>query len=359
MASSFALIVAGLILCAAVAEGSPQAEQPLGKGERGTLDAELLSERVAFLEKRVFELEDQAKRATGTTARSWWFGLGSAKGNANDAGASLSAGDGEGDGHGFQALSHSKRGSLAHVIASGQKKWGDYMALNAAVMADGDVMTLCNIPGRRFGYFATTTDTGSLQVFHPKTGEILLQRKLAATRDSGDEVLPEDSDYADVLSLPTFASSFLVRRNESKMLVGHANGDVYQYHFSEKLTRSTMSPEEDVDFESASSPVRILSPSQLPVATDETDESGEDGVTPADGARIVHMDTFKIGELEPCDSEPPPPPTHTHTPSIPSLPLSAVRCRHRRSNRLTPCPLSLLCLGARARAAQASSAFIW
>ena len=270
-------------------------------------ETELLMERVAYLESRVFQLEAQAKASRGTGAeaksRSWWFGSSkkeSQRAAPTDVAASA-RGNGDEAAQPPQVLSHSNRGRLAHVVASGQKRWTDYMNLNAAVMTQGEITSLCSIPGKRSGYFATTTRAGALQVFHPVSGEIVLERKLALAGEDGEEVSPEDSVYPDLLSEATASVALQVRRNESKLLVGHANGDVYAYHFTEKLIKSTYYPEERVEFRLKEAPVRIL---RRPVEAEGSSDGGssEAGVEiqhkeecGPEGAAITHLESFKQG----------------------------------------------------------------
>ncbi len=154
------LALALLALALALALATPaQAEASGNAGPRAAgghssegADANaMVSERLALLEKRVFELEMQLKQAKGSSEKkSWWFQLGGGK----SGGKAPKHDDPQPENSNkqpLQAFSHLSRGRVAHILASGQKKWHHFMDLKAAVMTQGDVSQVCNVPGKRSG----------------------------------------------------------------------------------------------------------------------------------------------------------------------------------------------------------------
>ncbi len=295
--SSFVLI---LLVCAWLASVSVVASEEEAPGKR---TEQVLTDRIALLEKRVFELEMQLKltRNSGSEkSTSWWFR------SSKKASAPVAKKQDQ-DIQPVQAFSHLSRGRLAHILASGGRKWHNFMHLNAAVMTQGDVTQLCKVPGKRHGYFATASDSGNLQVFHPGTGEIVLETTLAIFGEGKNETCTDSTEYFDSFSRVTAMSSHQVKRNESKLLVGHENGDVYAYHFSEKLTKSTYLPDEQVEFKLKEAPRRILTYSQRPILQEEDTSDGatsdemkhtavkEKEQHDIDGRSVSYVESYKVG----------------------------------------------------------------
>ena len=116
-------------------------------------------------------------------------------------------------------------GKPCWTVAKRRETWPDHLQLVSAVKVDGEVSALAVMPQRGENdlarYFAVGDDNGKVYIFRP-------DGDLVAESDSGTN------------SSVTALGALLVKRNETIVTSGHANGDVVFHRISESLHNDDM-----------------------------------------------------------------------------------------------------------------------
>ena len=121
---------------------------------------------------------------------------------------------------GLMASSSSARNLYDKTVAKRRESWPDHLQLISAVKVDGEVSALTVLPQRGehdlSRYFAVGDEAGKVYIFRP----------------DGDLVVESDSFTNSSI---TALGALLVKRNETIITSGHANGDVIFHKVSESL----------------------------------------------------------------------------------------------------------------------------